>query len=647
MQAFSVPSFDQERQQHSRGAHSQSSSIQQPQEQTDNSMSITSNQSAVKKKRPYKKRKADDVALKDDTSLPDDLPTTANGSFPNATVTTIPGNNKIVISLNNHGNHHNHHHHHTDEGNPTHHHHLQLDTINISTSTSNNTSGGGGPQEAKTLVPENSDTETEGSVGADENIAGLLSSEESDTAATNSWRSRVLVGDRVLTLPACAFTSPPFTSFLSYDVWTSLSKEDQESLMEFLPPNLPRDLLEQTLRDLLSGENIFFGNPLEQTRIELQAGHLHPAVMGFREPLMLLERQQHNHHVMVHHIAHVQALAAAKQARTMHMLNLFHQNKPLSSLPVSHGLRDVTVPLPIRSIDPRHEKLFQNLPSTKIKIKAPSSPKSRKSDPTSSKRKSSKKDPTPTIKVPKKSSKSSNVIAMARKKGLKWMFRCVCGCESTSSDPDDTLPDAPQVECTSCKAWCHLSCFGFTSENVPHDFRCHICSDPLGSSTTDTVQESCIIVAVNPTQQDPPQLSQDKSQPQSLPPISTTVPIPNAAATNITNTNTALTNTLPAETTTPTATSTTPTYTTSSTPTSPTPPPPSPSLTHTHSLTQASTNGDDDMNADYDDDAIDAADYDDDDVAYDNDDDDDAIRDASEMKNVADDDSNTSSLSYQ
>ncbi|GFR66708.1 nuclear factor related to kappa-B-binding protein [Elysia marginata] len=95
------------------------------------------------------------------------------------------------------------------------------------------------------------------------------------------------LGGKVLKLPELFLEKKHiFKSVLSMDTWNATLSVDQKSRLEALLPSFPArgdEEIEKTLMMLFNGENIKFGNPLQDLQKKLKEGYLHPEIARYRK----------------------------------------------------------------------------------------------------------------------------------------------------------------------------------------------------------------------------------------------------------------------------------------------------------------------------------------------------------------------------
>eukprot|EP00184_Porphyridium_aerugineum_P006048 CAMPEP_0184695214 /NCGR_PEP_ID=MMETSP0313-20130426/2924_1 /TAXON_ID=2792 /ORGANISM="Porphyridium aerugineum, Strain SAG 1380-2" /LENGTH=412 /DNA_ID=CAMNT_0027153629 /DNA_START=66 /DNA_END=1304 /DNA_ORIENTATION=+ len=79
----------------------------------------------------------------------------------------------------------------------------------------------------------------------------------------------------------------------SVDVWENrLTESEREHLRRFLPPG-SRDQRNKMIRKLLTGEDVFFGNPREKFWNEVVSGCTHPRVRRWKQRVILIQKKHY------------------------------------------------------------------------------------------------------------------------------------------------------------------------------------------------------------------------------------------------------------------------------------------------------------------------------------------------------------------
>lgn len=102
-------------------------------------------------------------------------------------------------------------------------------------------------------------------------------------------------------IPYELYNLPDLRELLSIDTWNScLTEEERISLSAYLP-DMDQHTFCLTIKELLGGSNMFFGNPLDKFFNRLKGGLYPPNVTGFREGLLFLEKRKYYHLLKSYH----------------------------------------------------------------------------------------------------------------------------------------------------------------------------------------------------------------------------------------------------------------------------------------------------------------------------------------------------------
>lgn len=110
-----------------------------------------------------------------------------------------------------------------------------------------------------------------------------------------------MVGDQTCSVPYDLYDLSNLKDVLSLETWNScLTEEERFSLAAYLP-DMDQETFWLTMWDLLRGDNLFFGSPLEELFQRLKGGYYSPKVTRFREVLQLLMRHKYYHSLRSYH----------------------------------------------------------------------------------------------------------------------------------------------------------------------------------------------------------------------------------------------------------------------------------------------------------------------------------------------------------
>ncbi|KAL9673122.1 hypothetical protein QQ045_029375 [Rhodiola kirilowii] len=103
------------------------------------------------------------------------------------------------------------------------------------------------------------------------------------------------VGDQTCSVPLELYDLSDLAEVLSLDVWNEcLSEDERFSLCKYLP-DMDHATFMRTLKDLLSGSNMYFGNPVSKFFNMLKGGLCEPSVALRRQGLKFFQKKQYYH----------------------------------------------------------------------------------------------------------------------------------------------------------------------------------------------------------------------------------------------------------------------------------------------------------------------------------------------------------------
>jgi hypothetical protein len=102
-----------------------------------------------------------------------------------------------------------------------------------------------------------------------------------------------LVNDYKLLLPIDAFDFDVLNQVLSMDTWNKLTAHERMYLKQFLPYEKDEAVTNETLKRLLTGENMLFGNDKIKFIDKLVSGYYHPLVTRERNKVLWLSQKNH------------------------------------------------------------------------------------------------------------------------------------------------------------------------------------------------------------------------------------------------------------------------------------------------------------------------------------------------------------------
>ncbi|WOL06897.1 hypothetical protein Cni_G15631 [Canna indica] len=103
------------------------------------------------------------------------------------------------------------------------------------------------------------------------------------------------VGNQSCSIPLELYDIPDLGSVLSLETWNDcLSEEERFALAEYLP-DMDQETFGHTLRELLSGQNLHFGSPLNTFLTQLKGGLYDPRIVLSRRISIFLQQREYYH----------------------------------------------------------------------------------------------------------------------------------------------------------------------------------------------------------------------------------------------------------------------------------------------------------------------------------------------------------------
>ncbi|KAK6163242.1 hypothetical protein DH2020_000106 [Rehmannia glutinosa] len=122
------------------------------------------------------------------------------------------------------------------------------------------------------------------------------------------------VGDQTHSIPYELYDLPGLKDVLSMEVWNDvLTEEERFGLSKYLP-DMDQENFVRTLKELLSGDNLHFGSPVDKLFEMLKGGLCEPRVALYRQGLNFLQKRQHYHNLRKHQNAMVNNLCQIRDA---------------------------------------------------------------------------------------------------------------------------------------------------------------------------------------------------------------------------------------------------------------------------------------------------------------------------------------------
>ncbi|KAG9154990.1 hypothetical protein Leryth_012171 [Lithospermum erythrorhizon] len=123
-------------------------------------------------------------------------------------------------------------------------------------------------------------------------------------------------GDQTCSIPYELYELPGLDDILSLDVWNEiLSEEERFTLTRYLP-DMDHEMFLWTLKELFTGSNLHFGNPLNKLYELLKGGLCEPRVALYRQGLNFFQKHQYYHLLRKHQNSMVSSLCQMRDAWT-------------------------------------------------------------------------------------------------------------------------------------------------------------------------------------------------------------------------------------------------------------------------------------------------------------------------------------------
>ncbi|CAO2202400.1 unnamed protein product [Urochloa humidicola] len=154
---------------------------------------------------------------------------------------------------------------------------------------------------------------------------------------------------QVCNVPYGLYDLPDLTEVLSLETWNScLTEDDRFCLAAYLPDMEQHDFV-RTLKELFSGDAMFFGSPLRSFFLQLNGGLYSPQVSQARELLMAFQRRIHYHFLKSYHDGMVDKFASmAKLLRSSDMRAPISHNRVYEKHSPCGELSSSTLPVTVK-----------------------------------------------------------------------------------------------------------------------------------------------------------------------------------------------------------------------------------------------------------------------------------------------------------
>ncbi|WOL13939.1 hypothetical protein Cni_G22719 [Canna indica] len=131
-----------------------------------------------------------------------------------------------------------------------------------------------------------------------------------------------MVGGRTCSIPYDLFDLPDLKGVLSLEAWNCQLTEDERFSLAVFLPDMDQETFWLTIKELLTGDDMFFGSPLEKFYTELKGGAYSPKVTCLREGLKFLQKNEYYHSLRSYHVNMTQSFAEMKQVWDQYRTNI-------------------------------------------------------------------------------------------------------------------------------------------------------------------------------------------------------------------------------------------------------------------------------------------------------------------------------------
>ncbi|GFP94866.1 nuclear factor related to kappa-b-binding protein [Phtheirospermum japonicum] len=121
-------------------------------------------------------------------------------------------------------------------------------------------------------------------------------------------------GDQTRSIPYELYDLPGLKDVLSMEVWNEVLTEEERLCLSKYLPDMDHENFVRTLKELFSGDNLHFGNPIDKLFEMMKGGLCEPRVALYRQGLNFLQRRQHYHYLRKHHNGMVNNLCQIRDA---------------------------------------------------------------------------------------------------------------------------------------------------------------------------------------------------------------------------------------------------------------------------------------------------------------------------------------------
>ncbi|GJN15827.1 hypothetical protein PR202_gb02770 [Eleusine coracana subsp. coracana] len=162
-------------------------------------------------------------------------------------------------------------------------------------------------------------------------LQSFPSHESDDSEGAEMGCELAMSRSQMCNVPYELYDLPELTEVLSLETWNLCLTEDDRIRLAAYLPDMDQGEFCTTMKELLSGDAMFFGSPLRSVFHRLNCGFYSPKVSQTRELLMTLEKRRHYHFLKLYHDGIVRKFASAgRLLRSSDMSASFGEMVPIS-----------------------------------------------------------------------------------------------------------------------------------------------------------------------------------------------------------------------------------------------------------------------------------------------------------------------------
>ncbi|XP_074560673.1 uncharacterized protein LOC141816843 [Curcuma longa] len=123
----------------------------------------------------------------------------------------------------------------------------------------------------------------------------------------------IMIGGQTCSVPYELYDLPDLKEVLSLETWNHHLNEDERFFLATFLPDMDQETFCLTVKELLRGDDLFFGSPLQKFQTGMKGGLYYPRVTYLRERLVFLQKNEYYHCTRSYHENMLQAFADMKK----------------------------------------------------------------------------------------------------------------------------------------------------------------------------------------------------------------------------------------------------------------------------------------------------------------------------------------------